>query len=196
LSLFKDLKNCKGEITPAYAMLDENDVQRMSNLLGRKTKIIFLLRHPIERSWSSYKYTHKINNIDQLDRQHFEQFLNSKGHRRRSDYLKTISIYKKHFDSICIGFFDAISENPKDLLKAIFDYLGLDKKEIKKYFELTEKVNSSKAIEIPQTIRDLLYEFHHSNMLLLAEEYGEYFLKWIDHKSINKQLPLKSSLII
>lgn len=50
LSLFKDLNGCKGEITPAYAILKEENVAKMSALLGRESKIIFMLRNPIERA--------------------------------------------------------------------------------------------------------------------------------------------------
>lgn len=43
-----------GDITPAYALLDEDRLRKMSDL-GPVTKFVYLLRDPIERLWSNIR---------------------------------------------------------------------------------------------------------------------------------------------
>ena len=56
-SLFDLAKNGNkcGEITPAYSMLDIGDIRKIYDLVPR-AKIIFLMRDPLERAWSQFKY--------------------------------------------------------------------------------------------------------------------------------------------
>ena len=103
----------------------------MSKLLGANTKIIFLVRHPVERAWSnSYKYKYGIKNFNEGNLDHIKTYLTTNEQLSKSNYLDTINLYKKYFDSVFIGFFDVIKENPKQLLKDIFEYLELDIKEV------------------------------------------------------------------
>jgi hypothetical protein len=198
LSLFKDIKKCKGEITPAYAILKEEDVAKMSKLLGRDTKIIFMLRHPVERAWSSYKYTNKIKEYTSDDFEHAKAYMQSEYQVLRSQYLQTIKLYNRYFNSICIGFFDAVIDKPTELLTEIFDYLELDTNEIKKFVDLKKRVNSSKQISIPEEIQGLLDVMYTDEINQLSELYGEYFSKWKDPKQFDNQngVDFKPSIII
>ena len=89
LSLFANLTKCKGEITPAYAILNEEDIARMSQLLGQETKIIFMLRHPAERAWSSYKYINRLKNYASDDFEHAKAYMYSDYQISRTQYQKT-----------------------------------------------------------------------------------------------------------
>jgi hypothetical protein len=178
LSLFDDLTKCKGEITPAYAILKEKDVAKMAKLLGPETKIIFMLRHPVERAWSSYKYIHHLKKYSAADFEHAKAFMYSDYQISRTQYQKTIQLYNKYFNSIFIGFFDAVVEKPEALLIDIFSYLDLDIKEIKRFEGLNRKVNTSKPIDIPKDIMVLLEEMYAEDINELAGSYGEYFMKW------------------
>ena len=178
LSLFEGLAKCKGEITPAYAILKEADVAKMANLLGPDTKIIFMLRHQVERAWSSYKYIHRLKKYSSADFEHAKAFMYSDYQISRTQYQKTIQLYNKYFNSIFIGFFDAVVEEPEALLIDIFSYLDLDIKEIKRFEGLNKKVNTSKPIDIPKDIMVLLEEMYAEDINELADSYGEYFMKW------------------
>ncbi len=178
LSLFKGYSKCKGEITPAYAILREEDISEMSKLLGEDTKIIFMLRNPIDRAWSSYKYKYNITEYDKGDYEDAKRFFVSDYQVFRSEYLKTIQLYKKYFNSICLAFFDAITENPKDLLFDIFNYLNLDTKEIDSFSGLQKRINTSRTIEIPDRIYNFLTDMYQEQIKELSIEYGEYFRTW------------------
>jgi len=197
LSLFEDLAKCKGEITPAYAILKEEDVAKMSQLLGPQTKIIFMLRHPVERAWSSYKYIHRLKNYSAADFEHAKAFMYSDYQISRTQYQKTIQLYNKYFNSIFIGFFDAVVEQPEDLLIDIFNYLGLDVKEINRFEGLNKKVNTSKPIDMPKDIMVLLEEMYAEDINELADLYGEYFMKWkAPELFVDKVNNFKPSLIL
>lgn len=58
-SLFRDFNKITGDITPIYCTLGKDGVQEMSNLLG-DVKIIFVLRDPIERDWSQFRFNNLI----------------------------------------------------------------------------------------------------------------------------------------
>lgn len=196
LSLFDDVSKVTGEITPAYAILDEEDVKNMSKLLGKDTKIIYLLRHPVERSWSSFIYKYRFNEELLSDNYLAEQYFKSEEHLLRSNYIRTIDLYKKYFKSVFIGFFDAIVDNSINLLIDVFNYLKLDIKELNNFNSSSNKVNSSKAIPIPNSIKLLLENMHKNQIFQLSNSYGGYFYKWQNQNDFNHNLKYKSSIIL
>ena len=198
LSLFENFKKCKGEITPAYAILVERDIKRMSKLLGANTKIIFLVRHPVERSWSSYKYKYGVKIFNESNLNHIKTYLRTHEQLSRSNYLDTINLYKKYFDTVFVGFFDAILENPKQLLNDIFEYLELNTEEINNFSGLNERVNTSKKLDIPKEIESILNQLYEKQIEHLGLTYGEYFNNWDNQEEsiAEKSCAWKSSIII
>ncbi len=178
LSLYQDFIKFSGEITPAYAILKEEDVKKMSELLGKDTKIIFMVRHPVERSWSSFKYKYRRDDSVLSDTEFAKQYFLTDEHKLRCDYLRTITLYKKYFNSIFIGFFEAIIETPECLLKEVFKYLELDVNEVGNFKGLKNRVNKSKPMPIPENIRFFLEKMHKEQIDQLALNYGLYFNKW------------------
>ena len=196
LSLFQEFKKCTGEITPSYAILNEEDVANMSKLLGQDLKIIFMVRNPIERAWSSYKYINRKEQFTPSDFEKAKSFLFSDYQTLRSDYLNTMRLYKKYFKSVFIGFFDAITENPRSLLLDVFQYLELDTSEVKHFNDLNKRVNASKNIKMPNDIEILLKNMYSQPISELASHYGSYFKKWDTADSLFETNDFKISLII
>ena len=187
ISLFENFTKCSGEITPAYAILDEEDVSKMSKLIGADTKIIYILRHPVDRAWSSYKFKYKLKKISDFDKEHFFKYIHSNEHQLRSDYLRTIRIYKKYFNSICVSFFDAIEDHPKSLLSHIFEYLELDTSEVKNLINAEKKINSTQNIQLPEEIANELYAIYEDSINELAKLYGGRFNSWKRQHESQKQ---------
>ena len=63
ISLFQGLKGIKGEITPAYSILNDSDIQSMSKLMS-DGKLILMLRDPLDRAWSHYKHSITYRNFE------------------------------------------------------------------------------------------------------------------------------------
>jgi len=98
LFLKKNLVN--GEITPAYFMLKQAEIDKMKKI-NPNLKIIILLRHPVQRTVSSFyqKYRHnpKLHTL-----KNFRTFLVSDFNLLRQSYKDTIDLYKKNFHNVLI----------------------------------------------------------------------------------------------
>lgn len=194
LSLFKYTKKCTGEITPSYSILDETDIIKMKNLLGPQTKIIFIIRNPIDRAWSSYRYIQRGKYLKSLNIKHAKNYFNSDKQKLRSDYVRTLENYLKHFDSVCVCFFDAIVDQPDQLLKEIFDYLNLDSTEIKKLSKVDKNVNRSKTLKMPSELKYYLKEMYEDDLIKMSNYFGNYTNTWVDNSG-NKPDNFKPTLI-
>jgi len=140
---FQDVKNEKsiGEITPNY-MFTDFVPEKMFQLLGKDLKIIFLLRNPMNRSFSHYLM--KLRN-DKTDKSFYNEtkiinidnkklFLKENPIIGRSLYDLQINKYLKYFDKK--NMFFAIFEtdflkNQKETIDNICEFLEVNKYEFK-----------------------------------------------------------------
>ena len=176
-----------GEITPAYSMLDAADVARMV-AVNPAAKIVFMLRNPIERAWSALRFD--------VDRGHLALDLESPsaviaatdmlGMRLRGDYLRTLEVFKRHFSGrILLGFHDAISAQPVDLLDGVTTFLGvaaLDPDSID-----PAPVNTAPARAMPEALRSHLVERYEPMMAQLAARCGGYAEAWYEQLNDGRQ---------
>ena len=129
LSLFQANRfKVTGEITPAYSMLSAEDVKKISQLLP-DLKLIFLIRNPVDRAWSHVRHEVKRNTFKEIDNiEKIKQVIDQPGQVMRSDYLKTLKNWKKHFPehNFFIGFFDEILISPTNLLERISNFLAIE----------------------------------------------------------------------
>jgi hypothetical protein len=182
LSLFNSLNGIKGEISPSYSILKENDIIEMHKITS-DSKLIFLLRNPVERAWSHFKFNMRKDpnfDIEMVDSKHIIEFINSEGQESRSNYIRTIEEYSKHYakSNILICFFDAIKDNPLQLLSEIVSFVGGDASIISSTCNLKEKTNLSKKIKIPDEVEIFLKEKYYLLIKKMSEDYGSYCLKW------------------
>ena len=180
-SLF-DFANGKitGDITPSYSILDESDVARMHRIVG-DAKIIFLIRNPIDRAWSMLQFGQKYGRKLALDDIEFiKRRIDSPTQELRSDYERTLAIYFRYFDSkqILIGFYDAIRDQPKNLISAILDHIGA--KDINpSSATIHSRINVSETIEMPVIIRDYLTKKYRNSIESLSARFGSYATQWL-----------------
>lgn len=182
LSLFNSFKGLTGEISPSYSILDEEDISKMYKI-APQARIIFLIRNPIDRAWSNFRFNSKfINNFDirSVNTNDIEKFMNSKHQELRSNYIHTMENYSRIFpkNQILVCFYDAIKDNPLNLLNEIVKFIGGNTNHIEKYCNVSQKVNVSKEMEMPIAILDFLKEKYHGQIQHLAEVYGGYCSKW------------------
>ena len=99
-SLFREGRGkIKGEITPAYSMLNPQDVSHIRRLTP-DLKIIFILRNPIDRAWSQYCYQYAGRFTARYhDEAVIKDFIDSTAQCRRSDYLRTLEIWGSQFEA-------------------------------------------------------------------------------------------------
>lgn len=119
----------KGEITPGYSILPLDRI-RFIHTIAPHCKLIFIVRNPIERSWSE-AYMNLVSkpksSIDQIKTEEFMAYFNSDGCIKRSNYLEILNNWLTFFPrkQMYIGSFDDVEHNPKKLLSDIFNLLNV-----------------------------------------------------------------------
>ena len=180
-SLFNDLSGIRGEITPAYAILQEEDIKKIYAMVP-ETKIIFIIRNPIDRAWSHFRFNLKLTNEEnkEIKEEDIIKFIDNEDQILRSDYLRTLKLYSKIFpkENICVAFYDAIIENPEELLSGIVDFLGGDSTRIKDECNLQSKTNVSKKRVLPVVINTHLTNNYTPLVEDLSSIFGGYCKKW------------------
>jgi hypothetical protein len=118
-----------GEITPAYALL-ESEVVREIHCLNPELRVVFVLRNPINRAWSSalMALRRAEMRIDEASDQWFVDHFRSKGSLGRGDYAATIERWHSVFspDQLLLLRFEEIHEQPRQLLHRCATHLGVD----------------------------------------------------------------------
>ena len=122
-----------GEICPGYARMRGAEVARVKQLMP-DTRIVYLLRNPIERSWSyaaqyftSPRAKGHYGSLSNVPAAVLKKFLeeDAQGH---SDYLGALDAWQPHYppDRMLIGFFDELESDPEALYVRILRFLELD----------------------------------------------------------------------
>ena len=178
LNLFKE-NYVSGEITPSYSLLEENELLSIKNI-APDVKIIFIIRNPIERSWSQFKYNQKFHkHLKNYNESEIIQFLKQKKVIDRSNYSETLKKYYKIFPAknILITFYDSILTSPDNLLDDINKFLGINSSS-KNYHSINNIYNSSSKIVIPDKVHDFLKEQYKNQINYLAQNIGGYSIVW------------------
>ena len=183
LSLFKNYSSyVTGEITPAYSLLDDNDLKNLSSLLP-DVKIIFIMRNPIDRAWSTIRYHEKREgkSLTSMPSSHVLDYLNRDAITSRSNYLDIIQRWEKYYppQQIFIAFYDEITEEPKNLLDRLSDFLGIDNIPYSPK-DMSKRINESFASDIPDPIRESLNQKYREQIFALSEKFESYASKWLD----------------
>jgi hypothetical protein len=134
-----------GEITPAYATLDENLFQRIRQI-NRDIKLIFIMRDPVDRLWSAVT-NHAFKNKPLRCPLTLEEALavaRTAAFTARSAYTDTIARLEAIFPAsqLHLCFFDDLRERPETLVAQILSFLGVNPDEAKNVL-LSSKINSS-----------------------------------------------------
>ena len=203
LSLFDASAPFKGEISPSYALLKPKDIAEMHRL-APEAKILFLLRNPVDRAWSQYRFYkgwhQKDFDFSQVKAEDIIRFLDSDTQELRSDYLSTLRNYEQVYpkDQILVGFYDAIAEQPVQLMEEVVGFIGGDTSQIEKYCQLEKKFTVSPAVPMPQEVRAYLKEKYRSQIEQLAHRYGSYCQRWCEElyeeQSAGGEVPVQATV--
>jgi len=131
-----------GEITPAYAALGE-EVWRRIRAMNDKIKLVFVMRDPVDRVWSSINNTAKKNRLNgELTMATALKRAHSSGPTLRSDYPDTIRRLEAIFpsDQLYFCFFDDLSAHPGEFARGLLTFLGVEPGDVGKLLPV-EPVN-------------------------------------------------------
>ncbi len=135
LSLYKSIDDKKaiGEVGTGYLYFYDIAIPMIEKHLGN-TKIVAILRNPIDRAYSSYHY---------FAMYFFEPFIFEKALKqeknRKNDgwdfmwlykdlgfYYKQIKAYKKHFDEVRVYLYDDLKSDTITLMQDMYEFLEAD----------------------------------------------------------------------
>ncbi len=125
-------KYITGDITPAYAMLDERTLLHIKQLLeddGFELKVVFLMRDPCERCFSHFNFYLRLTKTELEDdefNKKFAEFYRSDDQILRTKYDSIIENIEKVFSSeqIYYGIYEELFK--QENIKKMSDFLGID----------------------------------------------------------------------
>src|SRR6266496_3781329 len=131
LGLFADANpGCKqGEITPAYALLDETTIRGIK-AVAPELLLFYSIRNPIARAWSAALMAVERAEmmIDEASDLFFIDHFKSAGSRRRGDYLGCLRRWRAVFqsDQLQVIVYDDIVSEPTAVLMRLAEHIGVD----------------------------------------------------------------------
>lgn len=143
-----------GEITPDYSTIPEEGIRHILRL-SPSVKIIFLMRDPIERSWSHIRMMARTRGVNDLAE--IEAMARSPEQVRRADYASLIKAWTKLVpeDHFHIAFTDDIAENPRRVLEGVCAFLGIRYQD--RFFRRAgEPVHVGEAQPMPPSVEAIL----------------------------------------
>jgi len=183
-SLKGNRKGIVGENTPAYSILNKNDIMRIKSLYPN-IKIIFSIRNPVDRILSSYKFSKRNQSNLTISLEEIKKYTNRYENEIRSDYINTIKMYLDVFpkNQFSLVFFDAILEQPKNLLEGLTNFIAPNINCSLEKCNLHSVENASKKIKIPEEINHYLENHFKLLKSELSFHFGGYCSTWISMDS-------------
>ncbi len=131
-SLFEEGRGRKsGEATPEYAILEEGTVARVRELMP-DARIVFFMRNPIERLYSSalmrLRHLREMGRKTEADQAFFERFLREPEVVAETKYLRSLERWQRFYpdEQIFVGFLEDVHLHPDRLLQHLHAFLGVD----------------------------------------------------------------------
>jgi len=174
------------DITPAYSLLTEEQLVTMFAAHPR-TKIVMLLRDPVDRFWSGAKKQAREHGVapESVVEQEIARLRNRSGHtpiQIRKSELGTLAANVKAAaeragDSVGLyfGFHEQIfgPEGPSHL-RRIFDFLGLHGE---CSGDTSERINTTDETPVPEAVRHLVMPAFQQQYDQCFELFGESFIR-------------------
>ncbi len=119
----------KGEITPAYALLEEPYIRQI-HALNPALRLLFILRNPIERAWSAalMELARAGLRREEVGDRWFIEVFRSPQSLARGDYEATLRRWGRVFQEsqlLLLDYADLL-RNPRRLLAEAANHLGVD----------------------------------------------------------------------
>lgn len=174
----------KGEITPAYALLDDAGVRHVTRLFP-EVKVIFLLREPLSRMLSQWQMVSRASRGPGLPPQvDPSRFFASAPVTARNDYLRTIDTWGSHVPSerFFIGWYDDTLADPEGMLRRVMTFLGVDPDEPRVLAEARTRDHHPggvKPVVQPEVLREVA-RTSRPGIAALAERRGGHAIGWLE----------------
>jgi hypothetical protein len=170
----------RGEITPSYLDLTEEQIVYAREILGQ-AKIILIIRSPFDRAASQLRMRAEramvrdgLSISTESDWQLLYHSMKSGG--GRGAYERGIALWEKYFgaENIVILPFGDIRSRPEDFIEQVESFLQIP--HFRDYKGLSEQVHPTMKLDIPSSILDLLRMSVVDEDSFLKRRFGDEFV--------------------
>ena len=171
-----------GEVAEAYCALERDEVRRL-HATAPDARIIYVLRNPVERALSQAKLgmvVRKHRRIDEVPADEFLRHIDSPGSRARTRYSRTLDLWSAFFPckQLLILFYEDLAKDPRDHLRTICRFIGVDFNE--RYFGETMTAMAKKSIDgsLPDVVVRHAARQYREEVAELAARFGGPARQW------------------
>lgn len=180
-----------GEITPAYAILDDNGIASIRDY-NPNLRIFYCLRNPIDRLWAHIRMGHNQGRLDLRQAADAEiiALFEKDPWKQHGAYRENIERCRNHFgtDALHISFFEDITERPVVTLAGLASHIGADPSHFENLPEdqlaaLAEPVFAADDIAMPASILAYLRAEYTDQIMTFGDFVGRDLSQWVDKPS-------------
>lgn len=171
-----------GDITPAYAALDKHVIRHVFELMP-DTKLIFMMRNPIERAWSAAlmnirkkrpEFQEANGQFAAVTYDDFVRYFEQEGATLRGDYIHTLENWLTYFPrkKFFIAFLEDVGRRPRELLLEIYQFLGVASDPQYLTEAAQKKVLAGTGQQMPEEIGRYLADSYYPQIEQLAKMFS------------------------
>ena len=152
----KKKNQISGECSPSYLIYYEDTIENIKELHldWKNLKIIIILREPIDKIWSHYKFVRMKGldpenlTLDESLQQETKRLKNKNllpdlFYINNTSYYEQVKAFLENFNYVKIINYDELKRNPNEVVKSAFDFLGVNKNI---QIDTSKRHNASKPI--------------------------------------------------
>ena len=178
-SLFEQGWNkISGEVTPDYSTLGPETIAHIREIMP-ETKIIFMMRNPMERAWSQAMMAFgRETTVEDLQFPRLNRhFVNARS-RAFTNYMRTLNNWRRFYpeEQIFVGFLEDINFHPNQLIRRLYEFLGADSSI---EYRVIERKIHTRDVDLMQTRSAIrLARIYREQIRRLDESFGGYASFW------------------
>lgn len=172
-------KVCAVDISPEYALINQVGFENIKAITDN-LKLVFILRDPVERSWSGMiqELKNKPNASEQLTAmanstvEDLVKRAKTPNIQKRSDYLATFGAIKAAglMDCLKVIFYDDIVNQPDSVIETIYQHIGIEKPVVSN--NVIEKViHKSPTVVMPEQFMIQMREVYAPMLVQIDSEF-------------------------
>jgi len=140
-ALFSEAEKYKfrGESSVMYLLFPEIAIKNIKHILGDKTKVIIMLRNPVDRAYSGYQHVKRFNIQEDIldfktawdisEKRYFEnkEMTPASRYRELGLYYKQVETFLKKMKKVHVIIYDDYKKDFEAEMNKVFDFLGIER---------------------------------------------------------------------
>ena len=163
------------DFTPEYGLLGEQDYRRIKSL-AKSVKLVFIMRDPVTRTLSAFRYFHQNRGLDTtaLSNDQIIKILRGKMYQRRSDYLSTINTLRNTFPErdLLFLFYENMMADKNEALSCVSEFLEIPRIDAPERV-VEKRINESRSTPIDPDIYTFLEDHYQAQKTGIRELFAD-----------------------